>query len=255
QDILVDQGYVASKEEVACSPQHLPPHRKKNSTIIEIHFNLFNPPFSERVDIEQLWDRTQPDSIQGIEVLTMCPEDLLLHLCTHAGFMHGFDNGIMPLFDISHTIKHYEPILDWERVLNRGKEWGVSKCVYLALSLAKKIAGASVPKQVMRELDVYNDGFNAAILAEELLFDEGGAIGQNVARLFNNDSLLDKLKNLIKCTFPPKQLMTGMHPATTNKWSVYILYFFRIKGLLMRHSQTVWRLLLRDGEMSNRAET
>ena len=254
QDILVDQGYSASKAEVSSSEQHLPLYTKKNSPSIEIHFNIVIPPFSHRIDIRQLWARTQPDSIQGLEVVAMCPEDLLLHLCYHAGFQHGFGSGIMPLFDFSHTIKHYETILDWERVLNRGKEWGVSKCLYLALSLAKKIAGASVPEQLMRDLDVYNDGFNAATLAEELLFSEDAEIGQNVARLFNNDTLLDKLIHLMKYAFPPKKLMTAMHPTPSNQWSVYILYFFRIKGLLMRHGRTVWRLLLRDAEISHRAE-
>jgi len=107
---------------------------------------------------------------RGIEVLTLCPEDLLLHLCVHASFKHAFDNGIMPLFDISTSIEHYEGDLDWEQVLNRGKEWGVSKCVYLSLFLAKRFASASIPEQIMKDLDVYNDSFDAAARAEELIF-------------------------------------------------------------------------------------
>ncbi|MGD0282373.1 MAG: nucleotidyltransferase family protein, partial [Dissulfurispiraceae bacterium] len=254
QDILAAQGYAASDEKVAFSMQHLRPYTKKNHTTLEIHFNIVNPPFSHRVDIERLWARTQPDSIQGLEVLAMCPEDLLLHLCTHAGFKHGFENGIMPLFDISHTIRHYETILDWEHLLNRGREWGVSRCVFLALSLAKKIAGASVPEQIMMGLEVCNDGFDAATLAEEQLFNEDGFISENIARLFNNDSLLHKLKHFMNYIFLPKKVMTNLYPAATNKWSVYIFYIFRFKGLLMRHGRTVWHLLLRDGEISARAD-
>ena len=255
QDILVDQGYAASEENVLFSMHHLRPYKKRKFPTIEIHFNIVDAPFSHRLDLEQLWARTQPDSIQGVEVLTMCPEDLLLHLCTHTGFQHGFDNGIMSLFDISHTIKHYEAILDWEHVLNRGKEWGVSKCVYLALSLAKKIAGASVPEQIMMGLEVYNDGFDAAALAEELLFHKDDAVlSENIAKLFNNDSLLDQLKHFMNYTFPAKKVMTDLYPAATNKWLVYIFYIFRFKGLLMMHGRTVWRLLLRDGEISTLAD-
>jgi hypothetical protein len=250
QEILVEQGYIASKEEIGCSRTHLPPYKKKDSLNVEIHFHIVGPPFSLRVDVEKLWVSAQVRSIQGIEVLTLCPEDLLLHLCMHAGFHHGFDNGIRPLFDISHTIEHYAEELDWEQLLDRSKEWGVSKCVYLSLFLAKRFAGASIPGQVMKKLDVYNDSFHATARAEELIFRKTGSIAPNVAKLFNNDRLLNRLIHLIRCAFPSKNTLANMQPPAGNPLTVYFLYFFRIKGLWKRHRQTVWRLFLRDREMS-----
>jgi len=249
QEILVEQGYIASKEEIGCAQEHLPPYKKKGSLTVEIHFHIVGPPFSLRVDVEKLWVRAQMSSIQGIEVLTFCPEDLLLHLCMHASFLHAFDNGIRPLFDISHTIEHYAEELDWEQLLDRSKEWGVSKCVYLSLFLAKRFAGASIPGQIMKDLDVYNDSFHATARAEELIFRKATSIAPNVAKLFNNDRLLNRLIHFIRCAFPPKNTLANMQPLARNPLSVYFLYFFRIKGLLKRHRQTVWRLFLRDREM------
>lgn len=252
QEILVRQGYIASKEEIGCSQLHLPPYKKKDSINIEIHFNIEAPPFSDRVDVEKLFARAQTCFIEGIEVLTFCPEDLLLHLCMHASFHHAFDNGIRPLFDISHTIEHYAEELDWEQLLDRSKEWGVNKCVYLSLFLAKRFAGASIPGQIMKELDVYNDSFHAAAHAEELIFRKATSIAPNVnvAKLFNNDRLLNRFIHAIRCAFPPKNILANMQPPARNPLSVYSLYFFRIKGLLKRHRLTVWRLFLRDREMS-----
>src|ERR1035437_6704327 len=83
QEILIEQGYIASKEEIGYSQLHLPQYRKKGSLPVEIHFHIIGPPFSLRVDIEKLWGRTRMSSIQGSEVPTLCPEDLLLHLCMH----------------------------------------------------------------------------------------------------------------------------------------------------------------------------
>lgn len=253
QDILVEQGYFPSKEEIFCAQEHLPSYRKKDSILIEIHFNIVAPPFSDRVDVEKLFARAQTCFIEGIEVLSLCPEDLLLHLCMHASFHHVFDNGIRPLFDISHTIEHYTEELDWEQVLSRGKEWGVSKCVYLCLFLAKRFAGASIPGQIMKDLDVYNDSFHAAARAEELIFRKAASISPNIVKLFNNDTLLNKLIYAIRCAFPPKSTLANMRPPARNPLSVYFLYFFRIKGLLQRHCQAVWRLFLRDREMSTMA--
>lgn len=257
QEILVEQGYISSKEEsggfclgLGSAQEHLPACRKEDSLVVEVHFNIVGPPFSLRVDVEKLWVRAQMSSIQGIEVLTLCPEDLLLHLCMHFSFHHAFDNGIRPLFDIAQTIEHYAEQLDWKQVLNRSKEWGVSKCVYLSLFLAKQFAGASIPEQIMKDLDMYNDSFTATALAEELIFTKSTPVAPNIAMLFDDKSLLDRLVHFIRCVFPPKNTMADIHLLARNPLSVYSLYFFRIKGLLKRHGQTAWRLLLRDREMS-----
>jgi hypothetical protein len=250
-DILAEQGYVSSKEETGCSQEHLPSYKNKDSIVIEIHFNIVPPPFSDRVDVEKLFARAQTCFIEGIELLSLCPEDLLLHLCMHASYDHGFDNGIMPLFDISTTIEHYAGDLDWEQVLSRGKEWGVSKCIYLSLFLAKKFAGAAIPEQIMKDLDVYNDSFCAKAYAEELIFRRTTSISTNIVKLFNNDRSLNKLIHAIGCAFPPKKKLADMRPAARNPLSVYFLYYFRIKGLWKRHRQAAWRLFLRDKEMSS----
>lgn len=250
QEILVEQGYIASTEDTGCAQEHLPPYYKKGSLPVEIHFHIVGPPFSLRVDVEKLWVRAQMSSIQGIEVLTLCPEDLLLHLCMHISLHHTFDNGIRPLFDISQTVEHYAETLDWEQLLDRSKEWGVSRCVSLPFFFAKRFAGAPIPGQIMKELDVYNDGFHATEHAEEFLFRKATSIEPNVAKLFNDDSLLNRLAHAIRCAFPPKKTMADMQPQGRKPLSVYFLYFFRIKGLLKRHHQTIWRLLLRDRELA-----
>lgn len=249
-DIMVEQGYVSSKEEIFCDPNHPPPYSKENSPLIEAHFNIIGPPFSHRVDLAKLWARAQKVSVEGIEALALCPEDLLLHLCAHAGFKHGFDGGSRQLLDISYTVEHYASVLNWGEVLKRGKEWGVSKCLYLCLSLTKKFAGAPIPEEIMKKLNIYNDNFDAMTRAEEFLFGEGGPIATNLARLYGDENLRDKLAHFMKYAFPPKNIMANMNLSARNPFAVYFLYFFRIKGLLKRHGKTAWRLLLRDKEMS-----
>jgi len=186
QEILVEQGYNASTEYTGCAQEHLPPYYKKGSLPVEIHFHIVGPPFSLRIDVEKLFARAHMSSIQGIEILTLCPEDLLLHLCMHVSLKHTFNNGIRPLFDISQTIEHYAETLDWEQLLDRSKEWGVSRCVSLPFFFAKKFAGAPIPGQIMKQLDVYHDGFHATEHAEELLFRKATSMEPKVAKLFGS---------------------------------------------------------------------
>jgi len=248
KDLLVEQGYRDSKEETFCSQEHLPPYRKEGSISIEIHFNIVAPPFSDRVDVEKLFNRAQSCSIGGIETGTLCPEDLLLHLCMHASYKHGFDNGILPLFDIARVIEHYKADLDWEQVLSRSKDWGVGKCVYVALSLSERIAGAAIPDKIKADMNVHRDGLDATKLAEELLFGKGTQMGSNIARLFGNNRFREKLITLAHGAFPPVKTIAEMNPDIKNKISLYLLYFFRIKGLFLRHGRTTWKLFLRDKE-------
>lgn len=248
-DILTGQGYVCSKEEIGCDPKHLPPYTKEASLPIEVHFSLIDPPLSDRVDMEKLWARAQPVSIRGVEALALCPADLLLQLCAHAGLKHGFGNGLVPLFDIAHIVERYQSEPFWEEVLNRGGEWGVTKCVYLALSLAKKYAGAPVPGQIFEQLGVFRDGLAAVSQAEGLLLGRGGPVGSKLAGLFYDNNLRDKLALLQKCVFPPKTTMLAPHPAAGNPLAVYPLYFYRLRGLFKRHGRIAWRLFRQDEKL------
>lgn len=250
QAVLVELGYAASKGEIFSAHEQLPAYRKKDSICVEVHFNITEPPFSCRVDVDKLFDRARPFLIEGTAALSLCPEDILIHLCMHASYHHGFDNGILPLFDIATVVEHYEGEIDWGEVFRRSEEWGVAKCVCLTLSLAETVAGVSIPGKSRVGMDVCSDDFNAKTAAEELLFGQGTRIMPNLARLFGNSGLREKASHFLCRAFPPKNTMSDMNPGKKNPFSFCLLYYYRIKGLLNRHGQTAWKLLLRDNEMS-----
>ena len=127
--ILETEGYEMSKEDVARSLEHLPPFRKIGCLDVEIHFNIAAPPVSNNFSVEEFWDGARTEQIQGVQVLTLCPEDLLLHLCMHTTIHHSFDNGIRPFLDISRTLDHYGPQMDKDEVIQKSMRWGVASSV------------------------------------------------------------------------------------------------------------------------------
>jgi hypothetical protein len=157
----------------------------------------------------------------------------------------------MALLDVSHVISHYETELDWEQLMRRSGAWGTDKCVWLVLHLAEKFLGLSIPEHIRRGMGAYRDSAHAALLAEELLLGETTPIAPNVARLFSNGSLLDKLRYGIRQAFPSRETMAAMYPQAASPFSLYAQYFFRITGLFKRHGKTAWRLLLRNKEMQD----
>ena len=186
---------------------NLPPYSKINSPVIDIHYNIVGLPFSRKFAVEELWERARPVVIQGVETLTLCPEDLLLHLSSHTAIDHGFDNGVMPFFDIARTIEHYHSEIDWTLLLHRAGQWGLRSCVYLMLSLSKKIAGLSLPEQLCA-CGMPNFPTDQEVAsAEALVFEGGTPVAPDIARLFGSESLTAKIRYCLQQIFPPKEAL------------------------------------------------
>jgi hypothetical protein len=248
--LLAEKGYTQSREEMGIALNHYAPFCKADSLPIDVHFNIVNPPISRKFDVGELWERARKESIQGVEVLTLCPEDLILNLCVHASIHHVFCNGIMPFVDISRTLEHYHKEIDWEKLLTRSRQWGVIRCVYVMLALSEKMLGLTVPEQVKIQTTPDFSDFDATASAEELVFENDSTMTPDVARLFGNNSWPDKFKHVMRRAFPPPQTMSVVEGLGGNKFSICFMYFSRIRGIWKRHGKAIWRALLNDRDTS-----
>ena len=112
---------------------------------VELKWNLVEDFFSFPIDQEGLWKRLRPVSLDGKEILTFSPEDLLIILCMH-GAIHLWSNLIW-ICDIARLIDvHTE--LDWEFVLKHARALRSERMLYLGLSLSAHLLRASLPEEV-----------------------------------------------------------------------------------------------------------
>src|SRR5207253_3860426 len=58
-----------------------------HSVVLDMHWRFVERQFPFGMDTDRLWDRLEPVTISGKELLTLSAEDLLLILCLH-GFTH-----------------------------------------------------------------------------------------------------------------------------------------------------------------------
>jgi hypothetical protein len=89
-------------------------------------------------------------------VLALSPEDLLLHLCLHSAYGHGwkqFDGGLRQLADIAAVVRHHAATLDWHRVGQRAHDWRAERCVWLGLVTARDLLQAPVPDAVLDRIE------------------------------------------------------------------------------------------------------
>ena len=236
-------------EAICATSQHLPKFTKPGAATIELHWTIAYPTSPITVDLDGLWERARLAAIDGIEVLTLCPEDLLLHLCLHTSFQHRFTIGLRALCDISETVRYYRDDLDWEQVQVRARRWGAGRCAYLTLRLARELVGAGVPADVLSALepDDLDPGF-VTWARDRLLTHRGRTLplSSNLVRIWEADGLRGKVANFLKFTFPSRETMAAMYPASPSSKRIYLYYPVRLVDVLLRYTRTAWRLLRRD---------
>lgn len=227
----------------------------KRDVSLEIHWSILSSEHPFTIDTEGQWERSRPARIDGIDVLVFSPEDLLLHLCLHASFSHGFEPGLKLLCDISVILQHHGKDMDWALVQHRSHEWRVSKCVYLTLKLAVELLGVAVPEGVMDALKPRDFDEHYSVLAKDQIFSRRPRTGPPlsmwpaVARFWGTARLRDKVMLFLRGFFISRSAMARLYPAPADSLRIYLYYVVRLRDVLRTYGRDGWRWLRRDAQM------
>jgi hypothetical protein len=129
----VDRRFFAGNRE-------MPLVREDGKVAVDLHWGLL--PWYFPLDASVFFERLAPVPIAGRQVLTFCPEDLLLFLCAH-GSKHGWTS-LAWLCDVARLIDRCA--VNWDDVLARAQASHVSRCLSLGLNLARDLLGAATPE-------------------------------------------------------------------------------------------------------------
>ncbi len=231
----------------------LPPFIKHNCADLDIHWSFENPDSPFKIDSDGLWQRAVQVKIAGVDVLSLSPEDFLLHLCLHTSYHHRFETGLRSLCDINATITAFQLHLDWTLLLARAREWGAERCVFLSLHLTQKLLGTPLPHGFLEQLEAPDFDSQKETWAIEQIFpgrDDLVPVGVNVSRFWGTQNFPQKVARLLSTVFPsPFMLSTKFPVSPTSKWLIF--YYPRLWfGLLSRHGRALWNLM--TGNKSSR---
>ncbi|MFO7665881.1 MAG: nucleotidyltransferase family protein [Desulfobacterales bacterium] len=229
----------------------------KRDVSLEIHWSILSPTFPFTIDTDGQWERSRHAVIAGVDAKVLCPEDLLLHLCLHAGCTHGFEPGLKLFCDISEILQHSRGDMDWGLVQRRISEWGAGKCVYLTLKLTRELLGVALPEGLMKALKPGDFDERFAALARDQIFSRGPRNGPPlsmwpaVARFWGSARIRDKVFLFLKGFFIPREAMARLYPAPADSIQIYFYYVVRLRDILGVYGHDVWRWLRRDKEMQD----
>jgi hypothetical protein len=99
---------------------------------------------------DQLWARAVPLPLEGVEVRSLAPEDLLLVLSIQiAKDWRGSGQRLLQICDTAELLRRY-PGLDWTQVLELARTSGGERILQLDLLLSHELLSAPVPEPVLR---------------------------------------------------------------------------------------------------------
>lgn len=233
----------------------------KQDVYLEIHWSILPPQFPFPIDTDGQWGRSRPVIIAGVEAAVFCPEDLLLHLCLHASYKHGFEPGLRLFADIIEILRQHEADIDWSLVHRLTREWDVGKSVYLTLKLAMELLGARLPEGFLDDLRPGDFDEQFVVLAKNQIFSRRAqttkrrlSAAPEVAQFWGTPRLRDKMTLSWKRLFFSRKTMARLYPAPSDSLRIYFYYVVRLRNLLRTYGPDVLRWLRRDQEMLDYAQ-
>ena len=99
------------------------------------------------------WSLAQPLTIKKGTALQLCPEHLLVHVCSHGMIWNPGQAPLRWLADADHILRRYGPTLDWSRVLEAADRMGVRLVLRHGLAYAAAELRLPVPTAVLAEFN------------------------------------------------------------------------------------------------------
>jgi Uncharacterised nucleotidyltransferase len=163
--------------------------------MLDVHWNLFERHFAFDIDTDRFWDRLEPVTISGKQLMTLSTEDLLLVLCLH-GFTHLWER-LGWICDVASLIESRED-LNWQRVLANATTLGSRRILSLGLFLAADLLGATIPDEVLKSVPTDPKVQKLAAHIREQLFKERSAPASVLAEALTLVSLRERRRDRLK---------------------------------------------------------
>jgi len=140
-----------------------------NCVVVEIHWGVWEESVFPTQAVTDVLQRSQRSSFLGVNVLTLSPEDSLVFGCMHLA-KHWWSE-LRLICDVAELIRAH-PQTDWTKVVEIADELHCKRLLYLGISLAHDLLGASLPEGALTPIAGDARVIQVALDVEETLFEE-----------------------------------------------------------------------------------
>ena len=133
--------------------QHLPPlfDRARAGASLEVHTDLFIPshPFGRLAEL--VWSDPQPARVGGASTWAPNPNHLMLHACIHFAWSNELERAGWNCIRDVHALSR-SGLVDWDELIRVADRVRATTSVYWTLRLARALADAAIPSEVLATL-------------------------------------------------------------------------------------------------------
>jgi len=181
---------------------------QEDNFFVHLHWHLINCTWpldfwASKIDMDAIWTQAQNLNIEGVDVLTLAPQHLLVYLAQHS-FAHFLDPLIL-FADIAGVLKMYKQDLDWPMLTKEAERFKLLPVLYYCLSFMSKRLGYDMPelgKIKIRKSRLLEKMFNLCIFKKNNYY-----FFCYLVYFLGQKGFLCKLKFARKTIFPPVYVM------------------------------------------------
>jgi hypothetical protein len=260
ENMLLEAGYLPKDRHrtIAEDNHHFAYHHPRKDMFLEIHWSLLPAQSNSGMEMEDLWRRARPVTVAGAGGMALSNEDLVLCLCLHTARHSAQGMQVSMLCDIGEILRHLGQQLDWQEIVSRAQQWGISRAVHMILLLARELIGADVPEERLAALktDDFDERYFELAKEQFLVTSPGQADIRSpyLAQLQASKGWRWKSKMVCERLLPPRATMARFYPPAANSWKLYFYYPVRIVYVLRKHGRSLWKLLGGNFEVKAKAE-
>ncbi len=197
------EGYLSSLEY----------HREDRAALpVHLHWHLVNTSvpaaaFSGRIDMSQIWESALRTRVADVDSLILCPEHLIIYLCEHALRVgHSFDRLIL-VCDIDQAVRTYGQKIDWERLASDAESFGLSRFVYLALTIAMSYSSLDIPPALLERLRPPRLTLLENLFLRLQIRNRRFRGSSYLVYLAVNEGFFNKIRFIFRTFFPPSHIL------------------------------------------------
>lgn len=194
--------------------------------LLELHWSLIDSPYYQRqIDMRWFWETARGARVGRTATHVLGIEAMLLHLCAHCALHHS-GQGLLWLHDIAALLHANQASIEWERVLERARSFGLLLSLGAVLPTVIEHWRAPAPAAFLSELaamPVADDEQQAFVLAVT----PSTAVAQ---RFFHDMAGLPNWRGRVRFAwqnlFPSPEYIRWRY-GVENRWLIPLYYPYR----------------------------
>jgi hypothetical protein len=106
--------------------------------VVDVHWTIERETSPFSIDMDAMWRSADTTLLLGEQISVLGNADLILHLCLHAGYQHGFAIKLRALYDIALLLSQRADAIDWREIANHARKARATKFVYACVAAASR---------------------------------------------------------------------------------------------------------------------